>query len=474
MRIQFFGACRTVTGSQILVSVNGSSVLLECGLFQGRRSESLERNRNFPFDPSGVGALLLSHAHMDHSGNTPNLVARGFGGSVYATPATVDLCKIMLRDSAFLQERDVAWVNRIRSRKGEPPTSPLYTTRDVNACLDSFVGVEYDRAFSVAAGVSATFRDAGHILGAASILLEVEEGGQVLRVGFTGDIGRMNMPLTHDPNQLRDLDVLIMESTYGERFHPSDEDTEGEIARYVNETAKIGGKIIIPSFAVGRTQLIVYFLHKLYKESRIPEIPIFVDSPLACRATDIFRAHLDELDRETERIFLQDHEDPFGFRRLRYVETVDESKSLNSLRYPHIIISASGMAEGGRILHHLRNNMDNHKALLLFVGYAAEHTLARRLMRGEKKIRIFGEEYKVKCRVEKMESFSAHADRRELLRYVDINDPARLKNIFLNHGETGPMESLRNALRSKGYLKVHMPQQGNAYELSGRRCVKCG
>lgn len=465
MKIQFCGAARTVTGSQFVVSANGTSILLDCGMFQGRRSETYEKNQNFLFDPSTIDCAILSHAHIDHSGNIPNLVKKGFRGSIYATEPTVDLCKIMLKDSAYLQQKDVEWVNKIRARKNEPPVTSLYTIEEVEASLDMFVGIDYDKTFTVGTDVNVTFRDAGHILGSASTLLEIKENSVYKRLGYTGDIGQPKMPIIHDPNQLRDLDILIMESTYGNRHHSPHADSEEKLAQLIVETAQSGGKVIIPSFAVGRTQAIVYLLHKLFNENRIPEIPVFVDSPMANSATDVFRSHLEDLDRETYRIFLRNNEDPFGFKRLTYVETVEESKKLNSLSYPHIIISASGMAEGGRILHHLRNSVQDHRTLVLFVGYAAQHTLARKMMDGEKKVRIFGEEHIVKSRIEIIDAFSAHADKQDLLKYVDTNTPSKLKNIFLVHGECEQIKPLRHALRSKGYKNVHIPSSGETVTL---------
>ena len=429
MNIQFCGGAQTVTGSQVVLTANGKTILLECGLYQGKRDETYERNHNFKFDPAAIDVVILSHAHIDHSGNLPNLVKNGFKGSIYATPATVDLCKIMLRDSAYLQEKDLEWVNRIRRRQHQPEMEPLYSLRDVMATMDQFVPIAYNHPFTLGSGIEAMFRDSGHILGSAGIHLEITEGETVRRIGFTGDIGRPNMPLMRDPDVLRDLDLLIMESTYGNRLHGSYTDIESELAQIIKETAASGGKVIIPSFAVGRTQHLVYVLHKLFDQDRIPDMPIFVDSPLACAATDVFRMHEQDIDRETQRVFLADHEDPFGFKRLTYVHDVEESKKLNSLAFPHVIISGSGMAEGGRILHHLRNNMHNPKNLILFVGYAAQHTLARKIMDGEPIVKIFGEEYPVKSKIKIIDAFSAHADRRDLLDYVDINTPQRL-NIF--------------------------------------------
>ena len=466
MQIQFCGAAQTVTGSQLLFTVNGRKILLECGLYQGRRQETYDRNHNFLFNPAEVDVLILSHAHIDHSGNIPNLVKQGFKGSIYATPATIDLCKIMLRDSAFLQEKDLEWVNVIRRRQHQPELPPLYTIGDVERAMDLFVGVEFNRAFTVAPGVEAMFRDAGHILGSAGIHLEIQEdGGKPLRVGFTGDIGRPNLPITNDPNVLRDLDILIMECTYGNRHHGNFEDAEEELATAIRDTAAAGGKVIIPSFAVGRTQILVYMLHKLFNQNRLPDMPIYVDSPLANEATRVFRDYLHYLDREAKRVFLDNSEDPFGFSRLTYIQDVDGSKRLNGLTFPHVIISGSGMAEGGRILHHLRNNIDNPKTLLLFVGYAAKDTLARKLMDGEQAVKIFGEDHQVRCKIKTIDAFSAHADRRELLDYASLNDPARLKHIFLFHGEADQALSFKDALRSKGYQNVHFPARGETFTI---------
>jgi metallo-beta-lactamase family protein len=334
---------------------------------------------------------------------------------------------------------------------------------DVENAMLSFVGLQYDKSFQIFPGVDLTFRDAGHILGSASILLEINENGKRIRFGFSGDIGRTGAPIIRDPNLLRDLDVLIMESTYGNREHGKTDDELGELAELIREVERDGGKIIIPAFAVGRTQLLVYMLHKLYDQNRIPNLPIYVDSPMACNATDIFRSHPECFDRETYRIFLEDGEDPFGFGRLRYIRSVNESKKLNELNESHIIISASGMAEGGRILHHLRNNIHNPKNLVLFVGYAAQHTLARKIMDGEEIVRIFGEKHRLRCKVKKMDYFSAHADRKGLLDYVKPSSPKKLKKIFLVHGEEEQAMPLYHALRSKGYQSVQYPAPGEEY-----------
>jgi metallo-beta-lactamase family protein len=463
MHIQFCGAAQTVTGSQILITVNGKKILLECGLFQGRRQESYERNQKFLFDPSTIDTVLLSHAHIDHSGNIPNLVKHGYKGSIYATPATVDLCKIMLRDSAYLQLKDIEWVMKRRNNGKHPPIEPLYSIADVETAIDSFVGIDYDKPLPIAPGVEAMFRDAGHILGSAGIHLEIKENGCSWRLGFSGDIGRPNMPMTRDPNVLRELDMLIMETTYGNRLHGVYGDVEENLCRIVCETAAAGGKVIIPSFAVGRTQTLVYVLHKLFDENRLPDMPIFVDSPLALNATNIFKKYPQYLDREAKRVFIENNEEPFEFTRLTYVHSAEESKKLNDLKFPHVIISGSGMAEGGRILHHLRNNVENPKNLVLFVGYAAKETLARKMMDGVNPVKIFGEEHKVRCKIKIMDAFSAHADRRNLLDYVDLNPPQRLRHIFLNHGEADQALPLRDGLRSKGYRNVYYPSQGEVF-----------
>lgn len=465
MKIQFCGGARTVTGSRHLVSVDHSTILLECGLYQGKRTESYAHNLDFPFNPADVDALILSHAHIDHSGNIPNLVKRGFRGPIYATRATVDLCEVMLRDSAFLQEKDVEFVNKIRRRKNEPPVEPLYTKEDAEAALELFQGVDYAEPFEVRPGVIATFRDAGHILGSAGILLEVNDSGRSRRLGFTGDLGRTDMPILRDPDYLRELDFLIMECTYGNRVHRVSEDVLEDLAKLVRSVSEQGGKIVIPSFAVGRTQLLVYLLHKLWDQNRIPDMPIYVDSPMAVNATEVFRRHPECYDRETQRVFVDNHKDPFGFGRLRYVRDVEASKRLNALNYPHIVISASGMAEGGRILHHLRNSVGNPKNVVMMVGYAAEHTLARRLMEGHRKIRIFGEEHAVRCQVVQFDDFSAHADRNGLLQFVRSQKPERLRHVFLVHGEEDQALPLRDAVRSLGFRSVHFPALGDVAEL---------
>ncbi|HSW53764.1 MAG TPA: MBL fold metallo-hydrolase [Ignavibacteriaceae bacterium] len=455
MKIQFIGGARTVTGSQHLLTINGKKILLECGFFQGRRNETYEKNKNFKFDPKEIDALILSHAHIDHSGNIPHLVKDGFNGPIYATSATGDLCKIMLEDSAYLQQRDIEWLNK--KKKKRIPEEPLYSIEDVEDAIQKFVAVEYNTGTEIFPGIVAYFQDAGHILGSAGILLEIEEERKKLRFGFSGDVGRHETPIIRDPDYLRDLDVLIMESTYGNRLHTHSDEVEEEVAKVVREMFDRKGKIIIPAFAVGRTQLLVYVLHKLFDQNRIPEIPIYVDSPLAVNATKVFKDHPECFDRETNRIFLESGDDPFGFGRLKYITTVDQSKELNDMKEPMIIISASGMAEGGRILHHLANNIGNPKNLILFVGYAAEQTLARKIMDGIEKVNILGEEYSVKAQIKTMDYFSGHADQKELIEYLRLNPTKKLKNIFLVHGEEDQALPLKVKILQKGYKNVDFP-----------------
>lgn len=462
MKIQFIGAARTVTGSQHLLTINNKKILLECGLFQGRRKDTYEKNKNFSFDPKEIDALILSHAHIDHSGNIPHLVKDGFRGPIYSTSATKDLCEIMLKDSAYLQQRDIEWLNK--KNKKHIPDESLYSIEDVDAAIQYFVPVHYNTATEIFPGVTAYFQDAGHILGSAGIFLEIEEeNGKKINFGFSGDIGRYDTPIIKDPDYFRDLDLLIMESTYGNRLHTKKDEVEEEVAKVVRQVFDRKGKIIIPAFAVGRTQLLVYVFHKLFDQKRIPEIPIYVDSPLAVNATKVFKDHPECFDRETSRIFLESGNDPFGFGRLKYISTVDQSKELNDINDPIIIISASGMAEGGRILHHLANNIGNPKNLVLFVGYAAEQTLARKIMDGIKQVNILGEEYSVNCQIKIMDYFSGHADQNELLDYLSLNPQKRLKNIFLVHGEEDQALPLKEKILQKGYKNADYPMSGEKF-----------
>lgn len=465
MKIQFFGAAQTVTGSQHLLSINGKKILLDCGLYQGKRKEAFEINRKLPFNSSDIDVVILSHAHIDHSGNIPNLVKNGFDGKIFATAATLDLCQIMLRDSAYIQERDVEFVNRKRIKRNQNPFEPLYSIDDVEKAMTHFIGVQYNKIFEIAPGVNLQFIDAGHILGSAGILLEIEEKNKLFRFCFSGDIGRPEMPVIKNPVLPSELDVLVMESTYGNKLHQVSDEVEEEVAELIKKVAQRWGKIIIPAFAVGKTQLLVYILHKLFDQNRIPVLPIYVDSPLAIDVTSVYRMHPECYDRATYRIFISNFEDPFGFSRLTYIRSVEESKKLNDTKEPCIIISASGMAEAGRVLHHLANNIENHRNCILFVGYAAKETLARKIMDGAKEVNILGDVYRVNAEVVKMDYFSAHADQNGLLEYLKLNSPTKLKNIFLVHGEPEQSLPLREKIISKGFRTIEYPKRGDVFEI---------
>ncbi len=466
MKIQFLGAVRSVTGAKHRLEIGGKSILLDCGLFQGRRQDFFERNRHFEFSPADVDMVLLSHAHIDHSGNIPSLVRQGFAGHVYATFATVDLCSAMLRDSAHVLAADVAYVNKKRAHKGEPPLEPLYSLDDALAAVEHFLGVGYNRPIPLADGATATFRDAGHILGSAMVEISVRENGRTMKVVYSGDLGRPNLPILRDPYVVQDVDALILESTYGDRNHDTPPEAEDQLRRIVLDTVSRGGKVIIPAFAVGRTQELVYALHRLTLASQIPELPVFVDSPLAVNVTEIFRLHPECYDREINAFIERaDVEDAFGFRRLRYVRDVEESKSLNALKEPAIIISASGMCEAGRILHHLKNNIEDSRNTILFVGFQAENTLGRKLVDGWKRVKIFGEEYSVRAAVEQIDGYSAHADRDELLDYVRRVQRTGLRRVFIVHGEESASRSLAQAIRDMGVPEVHVPTPGETVEL---------
>jgi len=459
MKLRFMGAVRTVTGSMHMLTVNGSNILLDCGLFQGRRQEAFERNRNLPFEAEDVDTLILSHAHIDHSGNVPSLVKSGFRGDIHATSATRDLCAAMLPDSAHIQEQDVAYVNKKRGRKGLPPVEPLYTKEDANESLKYFVGVGYDRPFDVVPGVRATFRDAGHILGSAITVLDIEENGQQRRLAFSGDLGRKNLPILRDPSPIHDIDYLIIESTYGNRQHETPEEAQAALRRVVTETYRRGGKVIIPAFSVGRTQEIVYSLHRLTKAQKIPQLAIFVDSPLSVNVTEVFRLHPECYDEETAQFILSDrHPDPFGFKRMRYIRDVDASKELHFLREPAVIISASGMCEAGRILHHLKNNIEDSRNTVLIVGWQAPHTLGRKLVERWERVRIFGEDYQLRAEVEVIGGYSAHADRDELLDYVRPLNNGRLKKVFVVHGEEEASLALADEFQELGVPDVVVPE----------------
>lgn len=467
MNIEFWGAAQTVTGSMHLLKVNGYNILLDCGMYQGRRKEAFERNRQLPFEASKVDALILSHAHIDHSGNIPTLVKNGFRGPIWATPATRDLCAIMLRDSAFIQENDVKYVNQRRKKQGQAPFEPLYTEQDVLEALNLFQTIGYRRPIQVMPGVQAHFREAGHMLGSASVTLDVDEYGHFKRLVFSGDIGRRAMPILRDPDLVEGVDFLIMESTYGNRRHETPDQARATLQNAVLDVYQKRAKLIIPSFAVGRTQEIVYALHKLIENKAIPKIDIYVDSPLAVNATEIFRLHPELYDRETlDFLDATNSQDPFGFDSVTYIRNVNASKALNSLDEPAVIISASGMCEAGRILHHLKNNITDPKNTILFVGYQAEHTLGRKILDGQAEVPILGETYPVKARVMKIDGYSAHADHDGLMKWLKAARlRSNLQKLFLVHGEPDSATAFSRDAFMLGIPEIHVPQRGDGFKL---------
>lgn len=433
MKVHFFGATRTTTGSLYLLEVNGRRLLLECGLFQGRRGESIERNRHFPFDPKGVDAVILSHAHIDHCGNLPNLCCRGFEGNIYSTFATRDLASILLQDSAEIQRADAEFVSKQRARQGLPPVEPLYSATDAEKAVRQFVALNYGRPFPVCDGVTCTFKDAGHILGSAQVVLDVRENGRAFRYLFTGDLGRGQDDILRDPEPVENVDYLQIESTYGGREHTAKREADEAVCELVCGTLRQSGKVIIPAFSVGRTQQMVYTLHQLTLEGRLPRVPIYVDSPLSVNATEVYRLH-PECFNEEVYAFMREKANPFGMENLTYIRELAHSMKLNDLREPAIIISASGMCEAGRIRHHLRNHIGNPANLVLFIGYCAEHTLGAQILKGRNPVNIFGQPVAVGARVAAIDSFSGHADRAEMTAYVR-RLTGKIKRIACIHGE---------------------------------------
>lgn len=465
MKINFYGAAQTVTGSQHLLNINGHNLLLECGFFQGKRQESYERNCNFPFDPGRIDAMILSHAHIDHSGNLPNLVKQGYRGPIYTTPATAHLANIMLLDSGHIQESDVEFVNKQRIKNGEAPVEALYTQVEAALVAQYFNPVNYDQPFEPIPGVRARIPDAGHILGSGAVVLDIEEKGRKLRLWFSGDIGRRNLPLIRDPILPDGADYLIMECTYGDKPHSDPNLAYEELRQVVGRTLNRGGKVIIPAFAVGRTQEIVYALHQMFESHQLPSVPVYVDSPLAVNASDIFKMHPECFDDQTKAFIRADkHHTALGFDRLVYTRSVEESKALNNRTDPMIIIAASGMAETGRILHHLRNNIGNPKNTILIVSWQAPYTLGRRLADREKNVRIFGEEFEVKAEVETIGGLSAHAGQDFLVEYA-LRVKGKVKQVFLVHGEPIPAEALSEKLMDAGMERPAYPQLGESVEV---------
>jgi metallo-beta-lactamase family protein len=464
VRIESWGAAGEVTGSKHLLDTGRNRILVECGLFQGRREEARRKNESFGFDPRSLTACLATHGHLDHCGLYPRLVREGYEGNIVSTPATRDVAGLVMLDAAKIQAQDADYLGR-RQRKDPQPWrtvyEPLYDARDARRALERFVTVSYGRPFAIAPGVEVTLHDAGHILGSATARFTIRrEAGGELAVGFSGDLGRKNTPILRDPAPMPPVDWLVCESTYGDRLHEPACDGEERLGTIVRETAERGGRLIIPAFAVGRTQELVYLLHGLHRDGKIPELPVFVDSPMAVSATAIYRAHPECFDEETIEDFLDQGESPFAFDRLHYVRRVEESKRINDLRGPCIIISSSGMAEAGRVLHHLAHGIGDPRNTVLFAGFQAGSTLGRRLVDGADEVRIFGEPHAVRARVLSLDCFSAHADYAEIGAWVRQLDLVRLKGVLLVHGEPGAQAHLAEFLRQAGVRRVEALAQG--------------
>lgn len=465
MKIAFHGAAQTVTGSRHLLTVNGRRLLLECGLYQGRRREAYARNLEFPFPAESVDAVILSHAHIDHSGNLPNLVRRGFAGPIHATRATAQLTDLMLRDSGHIQEADVRFLLRQQRAEDEPPPVPLYTLQDAARVAGQMVPHGYGEPFEPIPGVRATLVEAGHILGSATVGLDLEEAGRRVRLFFSGDLGRPGLPLLRDPAPAGAADYLLIECTYGDRLHEPIDAAYDQLRAVIARTSGRGGKVIMPAFAVGRTQTLVYHLHQMIDRRQVPRLPVFVDSPLATDITSVFRQNMDCFDDEVQSFLRRDpHGSVFGFDLLTYTRSVEASKAINDQEGPAVIISASGMAESGRILHHLRHTLGDARNTVLITSWMAPHTLGRRLADGEKRVRIFGEDQPVRAEIVTLDGLSSHADQAGLSDYVQSAGES-LRQVFLVHGEAGPAQALTARLQKEGVRRVSYPEMGEEVEL---------
>jgi metallo-beta-lactamase family protein len=459
--IEFLGAAQTVTGSKHLLRTSRANVLLDCGLYQGHRHEAFERNRNIPVDPTHLDAVVLSHAHIDHSGALPTLVKMGYRGPIHATPATVDLCAPMLLDAAMLQAADARHIARLIARGADiDPVEPLYDESDVRATLAQMLALPYHQARIVAPGVTVHFLDAGHVLGSAIVVIDVEDEGETMRIAFTGDLGRRHLPILRDPEIPSGVDCLITESTYGDRLHAPIDQMGDDLAAVIKRTHARGGKIVVPSFALERAQEIIYELKLLSRQERLPALPVYVDSPLAVKLTDVFRAHSECFD-EGARALLRGADSPFSFPGLRYVSDVEESMAIDAEERPSITIAGSGMCEGGRVLHHLRRTMGDEKNTILIVGFQAQHTLGRRLVEGHREVRIFGVKQDRRAEVVVLNGFSAHADQKDLVNFLEaVRAAGALRKVILVHGEPGPQRALTSQLVTHGFADVVAPEPG--------------
>lgn len=469
MKIKFLGAAREVTGSKVLLTTEEEKkILLDCGMFQGKGLETDEMNRNIGIDPSELDHIILSHAHIDHSGLIPYFYKLGFRGSIICTNATRNLCSIMLPDSGHIQEMDVKWFNKKRARKNLPSVEPIYTVQDAENSLNLFIGVECDRRFRIDDHINIKFTNAGHMLGSSVINLEINEKEKKIRLAYTGDIGRPVNRILKSPQPFPQCDYLITESTYGNRLHEPTTEMEQKFYEIIHDTCVVRkGKLIIPSFAIGRTQELIYVLNKFFNDGTLPNIDVYVDSPLAVNATDIFRMHVDSLNDDVHHEIVSENDpDPFGFNRLHYIKKADDSKALNNDPRPCIIISASGMAEAGRIKHHIANNIEDSKNTILMVGYCSPTSLGARIQEPERKeISIFGVNHPINAKITRIESFSGHADYNEMKAFINCQDKSIVRKTFLVHGEYDVQQFYRDVLTNDGFRDVEIPTVGDEFEV---------
>jgi len=467
MKLSFLGAAKMVTGSSYLLEVGTKKILVDCGMFQGSKTITAHNQREFLYDPTTIDCVLLTHAHIDHSGLLPKLCTSGFKGQIYSTKVTNELCGIMLPDSAHIQEFDAEIANRKGQRAGKKRVEPLYTIADAYACLTHFSPVEYDEIVTLFPNIKVCFKDAGHILGSAMVEVWVTEEEKTVKLLFSGDLGQPNQPIIKDPTFIDEADYIIVESTYGNRLH-EDYDKEEKLASIINASVARGGNIIIPSFAVGRTQTMLYYLHNLLKAGKIPDMPVIIDSPLAISATDIFMHNTQDYDNEAMDMITKEHDNPLLMPQLRFTKTAEESRALNDLEEPAIIISASGMADAGRILHHLKHNLWRAQSSVLFIGYQAQGSLGRRLVEGAKRVKVLGEEISVKATVYSLDGFSAHADQAQLLQWLSYFK-TKASNIFLVHGESEAAETFAELIKEKLAVSTYIPSYGDAAILDGEK-----
>lgn len=466
MRINFHGAARNVTGSKHLITMdNGTQILLDCGMYQGMGEETDKLNEHFGFSPSEINYLILSHAHIDHSGLIPRLVAQGFQGEIFCTAATMDLARILLLDSANIQQKDCEFSNKRRARKGLPLLKPLYTEDDAIKCLRQFRIVNYNTVHQISDDIQLLLTDVGHIIGSSAVHLSITENGKTTRITYSGDVGRYGDLILKSPEKFPQSDYILLESTYGDSLHDDAEPAEELLKEIIHQTCILrGGKVIIPAFSVGRTQEILYSLNHLEEKGILPDVKYYVDSPLSIKATNVVRSHPENFNKHVQEVMRHD-DDPFNFKNLTFIQDVNESKALNTKHDPCVIISASGMAEAGRVKHHIKNNIGDEKNTIVMVGYCEPNSLGGRLMAGYTTVSIFGEEYNVKAEVRSIRSMSAHGDYEDLLQFISPQDPAKVKKVFIIHGEYEVQQHFKEKILAKGFADVEIPEVHQEYIL---------